>query len=97
MRLLSMKPCGIHAADGDPEKVYHTRRSTATKGRIYIRVHRLSASLSCIFVQLNLAFGARVRYTLQQNTQRFPKEEYKREYDCKTEQGVYEYGTQGLL
>ena len=47
-----------------PGKVYHTHGLPATKGRIYIRVHRLTASLSCIFVQLNLAFEPSMRYTL---------------------------------
>ena len=47
-----------------PGKVYHTHGLPATKGRIYIRVHRLTVSLSCIFVQLNLAFEPSMRYTL---------------------------------
>ena len=42
----------------------NTHGLPATKGRIYIRVHRLTVSLSCIFVQLNLAFEPSMRYTL---------------------------------
>ena len=46
------------------KKVYHSFCPAATKGRIYIRLHKLSASLNCIFVQWNLAFAAHMRYTV---------------------------------
>ena len=36
----------------------------ATKGKNYICLHKLNASSSCIFVQLNLAFTFCLRYTV---------------------------------